>query len=220
MMLAKDIDRTSNSFTNFLKYMPLILQYEGGYCEVPGDNGGATNMGVIQVEYDAYRKRNGLMVQSVRDITLTEVHDIYYESYWLVNRCDALPDGLNFIVFDTSINMGAGTAAKFLLQAIGLPIIGVVINDATIAALKSDWATNNGGKGLIIIAGKYLAIRRDRYISLAKIPHDTQFLKGWLNRLSDVSEYALPIIRKEGVNLNANILKPAPMKIITAKINQ
>ena len=47
------------------------------------DPGGKTMCGIIQREYDTYRKMKGLPTQDVRKITQEEGYDIYRNSYWL-----------------------------------------------------------------------------------------------------------------------------------------
>ena len=44
----------------FQRILPYLLQDEGGYVNDPADRGGATNKGVIQRTYDAYRKGKGM----------------------------------------------------------------------------------------------------------------------------------------------------------------
>ena len=58
------------------------LAWEGGYTNHPLDPGGATNFGIIQVEYDKYRKSKNLSTQSVKFITKNEYTEIYDKQYW------------------------------------------------------------------------------------------------------------------------------------------
>jgi len=99
------------SFDIALKY---TLQFEGGYCNVPGDKGGETNKGITKAVYDDYRKKNSLPIQSVKNISDKEVHDIYYKQYWLAAGCDKLSDKLAIVVFDFSVNSGTSRAKRYL----------------------------------------------------------------------------------------------------------
>ena len=49
----------------FIDALPFVLQWEGGYVNHPNDPGGATNKGVTQKVYDAWRAKNGLPAREV-----------------------------------------------------------------------------------------------------------------------------------------------------------
>lgn len=87
------------------------------------DPGGATMCGIIQREYDLWRKGYGLPTQDVRKMTQEEGRAIYRVSYWLPN-CPALPVGLDMQYFDTCVNMGTTEATKILQIAIGVEADG------------------------------------------------------------------------------------------------
>jgi len=42
--------------TNYLDFLPFVLQWEGGYVNDPQDSGGATNRGVTYATYLALAK--------------------------------------------------------------------------------------------------------------------------------------------------------------------
>ena len=52
--------------SRFAASLPFILRWEGGFVDHPADRGGATNKGVTQRVYDAWRARQGQAPQSVR----------------------------------------------------------------------------------------------------------------------------------------------------------
>src|SRR5271155_1154973 len=104
--------------------MPFVLKEEGGYSNTPGDHGGATNFGIIQVEYNAYRHLKGLPLQSVHAITPDEYREIYWTSYWQPH-CPELPDGLNLSVFNINVNGGSGRGTKLLQQVMGTAVDGL-----------------------------------------------------------------------------------------------
>lgn len=133
--------------TNFPKALPLVLAHEGGYVNHPKDPGGATNKGITQAVYDAYRKGKGLPKRSVRNIASNEVHEIYETRYWDLAKCDDLPAGLDYAVFDYSVNSGVGKAGKDLQRTVNdfgtknlkglvpLKVDGIIGQD-TIAAVE------------------------------------------------------------------------------------
>jgi lysozyme family protein len=95
-----------------------LLKWEGGYGNNPHDAGGATNLGVIQDEYDRYRDRKGLPRQSVRYISKTEAEEIYKTEYWDATRCGELNPGVANCLFDADVNSGDSRGVQWLQEAI------------------------------------------------------------------------------------------------------
>ena len=60
------------SIENFERALEFVFPSEGGYVNNKYDRGGATNMGITQNTYDAYRQRQGLQSEDVRYITRGE----------------------------------------------------------------------------------------------------------------------------------------------------
>lgn len=105
---------------NFIKCLSFTLKFEGGYTNNPKDPGGPTNMGVTQKEYNIYRQSKNLLIQSVKLISMGEVNDIYENSYWNQCDCNNLSSGIDFAVFDLSVNNGVKRAKTFLSIALKL----------------------------------------------------------------------------------------------------
>jgi lysozyme family protein len=87
------------------------------------DPGGKTMCGIIQREYDSYRKGKGLTPRDVRQLTQEEGEDIYENSYWLP-ECPKLPPGLDLSFFDEAVNAGPHAATKILQQALEIDADG------------------------------------------------------------------------------------------------
>lgn len=105
---------------NFKEALKFVLKWEGeSFTDDPDDFGGATKYGVIQRVYNPYRDENGLPRQSVKNITMAEVEEIYNEKYWVEAGCNALPSPLNLVVFDCAVNMGVSRAKGFLADSNG-----------------------------------------------------------------------------------------------------
>lgn len=94
------------------------------YSNTPGDPGGATMDGIIQTEYDLYRRSNGLPTRPVQNITQAEGEAIYLNNYWLPNVA-SLPAGLDLCVFDSNVNMGPREGTMILQHALGIPVDGI-----------------------------------------------------------------------------------------------
>ncbi len=140
-----------SAFDDALKF---TLQWEGGFVNDPDDPGGATNMGVTQKVYDAYRKSKKLAAQTVKSITKAEVNDIYLNRYWSPAGCEAMDAKLAMAMFDTAVNFGVGRAKQFLAKC-PVPHTGSAMVDQRIAF-------------------------RNRRVKAN--PSQEKFLKGWLNR--------------------------------------
>lgn len=68
--------------------------------------------GVIQRNYDAYRKRKGLPLQSVRYISDAELHDIYSNDYWIPGGCETMQIGVDLSCYDLDVNSGVARGKK------------------------------------------------------------------------------------------------------------
>ena len=72
-------------------------------------------------------------------ITPAEKATIYKRNYWDKVRGDDLPVGLDFVVYDASVNSGCGQAGKWLQQALGAAYTGAqdgMLGDKTIQAIE------------------------------------------------------------------------------------
>ena len=147
---------------NFFKMLNFVLAREGGYVNNPNDKGGETNKGITHSTYDAYRKTQGLPVQSVKNISDKEVADIYYNNYYKASGADKIDDPqMAMYVFDTAVNMGVSTAKDILN--------------------KSDGNVD-----------KYEQLRREKYQKYVDYDKSQEiFLKGWNNRVDQLKDYAI-----------------------------
>ncbi len=102
---------------NFEHCLAVTLRWEGGYSNHPDDPGGPTMKGVIQREYDAWRKKQGERPRPVREIEQVELRAIYRDEYWDAMGCDGLSPGLDLCVFDAAVNSGTGRAKRWLERA-------------------------------------------------------------------------------------------------------
>ena len=161
--------------------LPLLLVFEGGLVDDPVDHGGRTNKGIIQREYNHFRIMKGLLPQDVANISDAEVQEIYYTEYWQVSHCDKMPEKLSTAVFDTSVNMGVGAAARMLQQTIGVTVDGI-IGSITLGKLSQCNPDQ--------IANKFLDTKSNFYNQI--IAHDLtqeKFRDGWFRRLGFVCDY-------------------------------
>ena len=100
--------------------MKMLAEFEGGKDDDPRDPGGRTAYGVIQREYNKWRREHGLPVQDVWKIAQAEVYAIFKAKYWDAARCDELPLGTDYAVFDYWVNSGEGQVARDAQRVCGL----------------------------------------------------------------------------------------------------
>ena len=103
---------------NFEKCMEMLLVHEGGYVNHPSDPGGMTNLGVTKKTYDHHHGTD-IDEEGMRNLTVEDVMPIYKTNYWERCRCQDLPSGVDWAVFDWAVNSGPGRAIKALQRAVG-----------------------------------------------------------------------------------------------------
>lgn len=100
--------------TNFEQALAFVLQEEGGYVDDPHDPGGATNFGITQHTYDAWRTKQGLPLQSVQLISQDEVSTIYKEEYWDANNLEPMPQVWQLFLFDSYVQHSPHVVQGFI----------------------------------------------------------------------------------------------------------
>lgn len=158
--------------------LPYILKEEGGNDDDPHDPGGRTSRGIIQREYDAYRKRKGEPPADVWNASDAEVADIYEQQYWLP-LCPQLTVGVDLVFFDMDVNAGPGTAAILLQRALYVRADGR-IGMVTLDAVKQ--------ANPIKLISAFSDERRSYYRNLHTFKY---FGRGWLNRVATIEQVAL-----------------------------
>jgi lysozyme family protein len=117
----------------------LTMKAEGGYANDPLDAGGETYKGVARkynagwsgwVAIDGVKKTKpaSLNAALAADANLQQaIRHFYQVNYWDVNRTGDIHDQqLANQVFDTAVNCGTGSAARFLQEAAGVTVDGQV----------------------------------------------------------------------------------------------
>jgi lysozyme family protein len=104
---------------NFDHCLDMLLQHEGGFVNHPKDPGGMTNLGVTRATYEQYIGRS-VTEAEMRALTVADVAPIYKAEYWDKARCDDLPSGLDWAVFDWGVNSGMSRPVKALQRIVGV----------------------------------------------------------------------------------------------------
>lgn len=168
--------------SGFFQALPFVLDMEGGYVNNPNDPGGATNQGITQGTYDAWRKSKGLPHATVRHITTEEVQAIYHERYWVDGHCDALPWPLSMAHFDACVNHGIRNATRILQRALAVTDDGIIgpITEAAIDEASPEKLMNSMTWERLRF---YYRICQRRTASRV-------FLLGWIRRLIHLRDRA------------------------------
>src|SRR4051794_34225952 len=116
-----------------------LLVHEGGYGNHPSDPGGPTNFGITIADYRRYVKA-GATAADVRAMRVDEARTIYRDHYWNAMRCDDLPAGLDYALFDFGVNSGLSRAVKVLQRLLGMAADGRMAESTIEAAQKGDAA--------------------------------------------------------------------------------
>ena len=95
--------------------------WEGGYVNHPRDPGGATDRGVTQATYDAWRRSRGLATRPVKGVTAAEAEALFFSEFWVPCGGDTLAAGVDLATYDASVNSGVKRGRKWLIASIGGP---------------------------------------------------------------------------------------------------
>ncbi len=162
---------------NFVRCLPPILREEGGNDDDPHDHGGRTSRGIIQREYNAYRKRKGLPVRDVWSASADEIREIYHDQYWMP-WCEKLPLGVDLVYFDFAVNAGPGQAAKAMQRALGIVVDGRMGIATVQAATEADAGA---------LVKRFSDRRRAFYRSLSQF---SRYGRGWMSRTARIERLA------------------------------
>lgn len=167
------------SRSSFEEALARVLRDEGGYSNHPDDPGGPTKYGITLADARAYWKADA-GADDVRALPLAAAKAIYRARYWDALRCDALPRGLDYAVFDYGVNSGVVRAGKALRRRLGLADRGGAIDADVLARLeRAD------------IAGLIERICDERMAFLRSLRTWPAFGRGWSRRVAGVRAAAL-----------------------------
>lgn len=161
-----------------------LLAHEGGYTNHPSDPGGPTNFGITIADYRKYVKADATAVD-VRAMTVAEARAIYRARYWDAQRCDDLPAGVDYAVFDYGVNSGIGRSGKVLRRLLGLADATHHVSDEVVAAAHR-------ANAAVLVA----AICDERLRFLKALKTWPVFGKGWGRRVAEVRAAALTMAKQ------------------------
>jgi lysozyme family protein len=160
-----------------------VLAHEGSYSNHPDDPGGPTKYGITLADYRRYVKADA-NAADIRAMPLADARAIYRARYWAVLRCDDLPAGLDYAVFDYGVNSGVSRAARVLQRIVG------VDDDAAIGPVTLAAVARRDAPPLIA------ALCDERLTFLKSLKTWRVFGRGWGRRVAEVRAAALTMARK------------------------
>jgi len=151
-----------------------VLAHEGGYTNHPDDPGGPTNFGITIFDYRKYVKADA-GAADVRAMKLDQAKAIYRAKYWNAQRCDELPAGVDYSIFDYGVNSGVGRSGKVLRRVVGLSDKTSTVTDEVLGAVAK-----RDPKALVA------AINDERLAFLKHLSTWPVFGAGWSRRVAEV----------------------------------
>jgi lysozyme family protein len=174
----------TDGMADFDLFLPLLLNFEGGFVNDPADPGGATNKGITLKTFRACAKKLLSLeptLDNLKRLTNAQAGVIYRALYWnKTGGDDTASQNLANIVCDFYVN--AGTPATKLLQTIltgmgqTLTVDGA-IGPASVQALQ------------VVDQSEVYRLYKQRRIQyyeglIQKKPTLAKFRKGWLKRVN------------------------------------
>jgi lysozyme family protein len=182
-----------------------VLAHEGGYTNHPADPGGPTNWGITIFDARKYWKTSA-SAADVKVMPLSVAQDIYDKHYWDPQRCDDLPAGLDYSMFDYGVNSGIGRSGKVLRRLLGLSDKTSAITQEVIDAVN---------KRDVVALIKALNDERLRFLKGLKTW--PTFRGGWGRRVSEVRTLSIAMAMGTGNIGNARSVTPTNDNEVMAK---
>lgn len=171
-----------------------IVRREGGYNEVAGDAGGATNdgislkylrgVGILRGDLD----HNHVIDKfDIKLVTPAIAAQLYKQDFYQTPHIDKLPVELQPIVFDVAVNSGPPRGIMLLQKALSkltgtfIPADGISGPQTALAA--HDAITKYGAAAVVnAVVEKRIAWYN---AIVAENPSQQKFLRGWINRANE-----------------------------------
>lgn len=168
--------------------LEFTLAEEGGYTDHPSEPRLTSNHGITLARLRRFLRDPGLGRDDIRHIPCATVRALYLADFWNRTRCEALPPGIDLMVFDHAVNAGTDRAGRALQLACGQKRTGI------------DGAVGPDTVGRVALADRLTlldaltAMQRTGYRQMAAYG---LFGEGWLARLDRRRAKALEMIAEE-----------------------
>lgn len=153
-----------------------LIGHEGGYQNNRKDRGNWTT-GIIGKGENRGTKY-GISAMSypdldIKNLTLYQAKQIYFNDYWLPLNAATLPDNVQFELFDAAVNHGVSRSVMFLQAAVDVAEDGDC-GDITLGACR-EWTPER-------LEMKFLG---ERLYFFTKLKSWDNFSRGWARRIAE-----------------------------------
>lgn len=171
---------------NFVQSLTMVLAHEGGWSDHPSD--GETKMRGISLRmfqryYGSDKNKNDL--HNIDDI---KINRIYREAYWDQCLCDDLPNGIDYVVFDTAIHSGPQKAIEWLQKAAKITQNGIITKETINMIVDMD---------IEILINRMIY---ERLTAIMRLPGWAMLKHKWMKRIQSVRRDALEMISRMTVD--------------------
>ena len=172
---------------NFTPELAEELLFEGGFVDDPADPGGATDFGITLATLSHWEGRQATLSELTGMSDATKAA-IYRSLFWQPIQGDALPSGVDLVVFDMAVNGGPGRAARMLQGCVGAKADGMV-GPITLKAVSA-----------VPSASLIASYSHERTLFYQTLPGFARFGDGWLSRVDKCEQKALALVTLAGAN--------------------
>ena len=171
-----------------------IIRIEGdAYTNDPTDRGGPTKYGITQATLTKWRKRP-VTPAEVAALTRNEAFEIYFIMYVVdpgFDKVRTLSSTIAAELVDTGVNMGQGTAGKFLQRALNALsgnqtkgadlVVDGVVGNASLKALQA-YLGKRGKEGERILLVLLNGLQATQYVLITEgNTSQRKYFYGWMN---------------------------------------
>jgi lysozyme family protein len=171
-----------DSFDSSLEF---TLAEEGGFINHPTDPRFASNLGITLARLRRFLREPALGEDDIRHVPCATVRALYMADFWNRTRCDALPLGIDLMVFDHAVNAGTDRAGRALQLACGHKRTEID------GAISPDTLTRVQIMDTLTLLDSLTAMQRTSYRQMASFG---LFGEDWLARLGRRREKALGLM--------------------------
>jgi lysozyme family protein len=166
----------------------VVLGLEGGEVNNPDDRGGHTNLGITEATLAGAVASGIVTCTDVSKLTVEEAEKIYRALYWDKYGWGDIRWPLCLILFDTTVNHGAGGMAKIVQRTLNRLGEQVTVDGKygpeTHAAIVKLAAVRS-----VAMSETLLSVRKQYYDDIIRTnPTQEKFRSGWYNRLKTLAE--------------------------------
>ncbi len=169
------------SKNNIAQVFPKTFATEGGYSNRKEDRGGPTHFGITQSTLAEWRCR-AVTPEEVQNMSMAEACAIYCAWYYVKPGVNVLPELIQPVVFDMTVNHGAQRATD-ILQKVLIRLGAHIVNDrsigkATVEAAKK--ACEQHPNDIV----RFISERREDFYNaiVRNDPTQQENLHGWIDR--------------------------------------